>query len=58
MRIVKNTIFALVGIFGALESFSALTGADSAMHQIYGGTMLIVTTLCVGFSGRGKDEAD
>lgn len=58
MRIVKNTIFALVGIFGAMESFSALAGADSAMHQIYGGTMLIVATLCVGFSGRGKDETD
>ena len=56
MKIVKNTIFALVGIFGALESFSALAGADSAMHQIYGGTMLIVATLCVGFSGRDNDE--
>ena len=57
MRIAKNTIFALVGIFGALESFSALAGADSAMHQIYGGIMLVVATLCVGFSGR-NNEAD
>ena len=56
MRIAKNTFFALVGIFGAMESFLALAGADSAMHQIYGGTMLIVATLCVGFSGR--DNAD
>ena len=56
MRIAKNTFFALVGIFGAMESFLALAGGESAMHQIYGGTMLIVATLCVGFSGR--DNAD
>ena len=55
MRIAKNTIFALVGIFGVMESFSALAGADSAMHQIYGGVMLIVTILCVGFSGRNNE---
>ena len=48
MRIAKNTFFALVGIFGAMESFLALAGGESAMHQIYGGTMLIVLTLAVG----------
>ncbi len=56
MRIAKNTFFALVGIFDAMESFSALAGADSAMHQIYGGTVLLVATLCVGFSGRGNGD--
>ena len=56
MRIAKNTFFALVGIFGAFEGFLSLAQASSAMHQIYGGTMLIVATLCVGFSGR--DNAD
>lgn len=56
MRIAKNTFFALVGIFGAMESFLALAGGESVMHQIYGGTMLIVATLCVGFSGRGNGD--
>ena len=56
MRIAKNTFFALVGIFGVMESFLALAGGESAMHQIYGGTMLIVATLCVGFSGRNNGD--
>ena len=55
MRIAKNTFFALVGIFGAMESFLALAGGESDMHQIYDGTMLIVATRCVGFSGRDND---
>lgn len=56
MKTVKNTILGLIGAFGAIESFLALAGGESAMHQIYGGTMLIVATLCVGFSGRGNGD--
>lgn len=48
MRIVKNVFLALVGTFSAVESLLALARADTAMHQIYGGTMLIVLTLAVG----------
>ena len=48
MKTVKNTVLGLIGAFGAMESFLALASGDSAMHQIYGGTMLIVLTLAVG----------
>ena len=48
MKTVKNIILGLIGAFGAIESFLALAGSQSAMHQIYGGTMLIVLTLAVG----------
>lgn len=48
MKTVKNIILGLIGAFGAIESFLALAGGESAMHQIYGGTMLIVLTLAVG----------
>ena len=50
MKTVKNVILGLIGAFGAIESFLALAGSQSqsAMHQIYGGTMLIVLTLAVG----------
>ena len=48
MRTAKNSILVLLGVFSTLESFTALAGADSAMHKIYGGVMLIVTTLVIG----------
>lgn len=47
MKTVKNTILGLIVAFGAMESFLALAGGNSAMHQIYGGTTLIVLLLAV-----------
>ena len=49
MKIVKNSIFALLGVFGAFEGFLSLAQASSSMHQIYGGIMVVVLTVCVGF---------
>ena len=54
MIIVKNIILALIGAYAALQLVSVASMGTSAMHQIYGGTLLIVATLCVGFFGGGK----
>ena len=48
MKTGKNTILGLIVAFGAIESFLALAGGESAMHQIYG---LIVLTWAVGLWG-------
>ena len=48
MKQISITFLAIVGVYSTMEGFLVLAKATSAMHQIYGGTMLIVLTLAVG----------
>ena len=45
------TTLLVLAIFAALQGFTTLTTASSAMHQIYGATWWIVFAVCVAGVG-------
>ena len=51
MKQISITFLAIVGVYSAVEVFMVLASATSAMHQIYGGTLLTCAAVCAGFIG-------
>ena len=54
MNFIKNTLLGIIAVFATITMFDVAMVGTSAMHQIYGGTTMIVVTLCVGLWGGGK----
>ena len=51
MKQISTTFLAIVGVYSTIEGFLVLAKATSAMHQIYGGTMVTCAAVCAGFVG-------
>ena len=51
MKQISITFLAIVGVYSTMEGFLALAKASSAMHQIYGGTLMTCAAVCFGFIG-------
>ena len=51
MKQISTTFLAIVGVYSTIEGFLVLAKATSAMHQIYGGTMVTCAAVCAGFIG-------
>ena len=51
MKQISTTFLTIVGVYSTIEGFLVLAKATSAMHQIYGGTLLTCAAVCAGFIG-------
>ena len=51
MKQISITFLAIVGVYSTMEGFMVLAKATSAMHQVYGGTLLTCAAVCAGFIG-------
>ena len=51
MKQISIAFLAIVGVYSTMEGFMVLAKATSAMHQIYGGTLLTCAAVCAGFIG-------
>ena len=51
MKQISITFLAIVGVYSTMEGVMVLAKATSAMHQIYGGTLLTCAAVCAGFIG-------
>ena len=51
MKQVSITFLSIVGVYSTMEGFIVLAKATSAMHQIYGGTLVTCAAVCAGFIG-------